>query len=293
MVNKMKLGNKVLVIGGAGFIGSNLVESLKKTGHLITVLDNLSSGSRKNFISGVEYQIGNAININQILCNKSFDTIFHFGEYSRVEQSFSDIDMCFKNNISSFPEILNFSKKNNAKLIYSASSTVFQSDNKDGLSLSPYTLSKEQNINLLLQYSKWEDLNFAIVYFYNAFGPNEISTGKYSTVIAKYLNIIANGISVLPVTSPGTQRRNFTHVYDIVSGLRYVADKGYGDGYGIGSDFSYSIVEVVEMLGATSKMQPNVPGNRMNAPMKSKKTKALGWKPNYNLKDYLEKYRIH
>jgi UDP-glucose 4-epimerase len=283
----MNKDKKVLVIGGAGFIGSNLVKELIKLGYSVSVLDNLSTGSRDNFVVGADYTISDASNIKNAFGERSFKFVFHFGEYPRVEQSFEDIDECFGNNTASFPAVLSYCRQTNSKLIYSASSTVFNGKDEDGEWLSPYTLSKAFNVNLLLQYSKWKNLDFAIVYFYNVYGPGEISSGKYSTVIAKYLQLLSEGQLVLPVTAPGTQRRNFTHVNDIVSGLLLLATKGRGDGYGIGTDESYSILEIIKILGADFILTPHVLGNRMGAPVQSNKTKALGWSPKHQLIDYL------
>ena len=132
-------------------------------------------------------------------------------------------------------------------------------------------------------------MNYAITYFYNVYGESEISTGKYATVIAKFLRLKKNKTEYVQIVSPGTQKRNFTHVNDIVSGLELVALKGFGDGYGIGSSESFSIIQLAKLLGLKYKLTPPKKGNRMSAELKISKTKKLGWRCKYNLKDYINK----
>lgn len=274
--------HNVLVIGGAGFVGSNLCERLLSLGCEVTSYDNYSTGSVNNHVSGVSYIIGDAKNVSNL--RLKFDTIFHLGEYSRVEQSYDDLDTVLDYNVYSINSVVKFAKKNNAKLVYSGSSTKFSAE---GGSLSPYAWSKVVNVDFVKNYSKWYGLDYAITYFYNVYGKNEISNGKYSTVVAKFLEIKKNGGDSLPVTSPGTQSRNFTHVEDIVDGLILVGEKGSGDGYGIGSPESFSVLELAEMIGLPADMVPEKKGNRLSASVESEKTMALGWTAKRNLKEYI------
>ena len=181
---------------------------------------------------------------------------------------------------------MSYCNKHGSKLIYSASSTIF-ADVKDDECLSPYTLSKQQNVDVLRQYSKWTGLQHAIVYFYNVYGPNELSQGKYATVVGKFLQMIKSGETLLPVTSPGSQRRNFTHVNDIVKALQLIAEQGYGDGYMIGAKKDYSIIELANMLEAEYRLTPAVAGNRIKTTIDTSKVEALGWSAKINLLDYL------
>jgi len=281
----------ILVTGGAGFVGSNLAAELFNQGHNVHVLDNYFTGKESNQHNGVYYHTGETLDIINIFCveNKiSFDLIYHLGEYSRVEKSFYDIDLVFQYNWLSIYEILKFVKINNAKLIYSGSSTKFGDDGNTKNS-SPYAFTKNANTELIKAYCDWFNLEYAITYFYNVYGDNEISSGEYSTVIAKFLHMKKMGEKELPVVKPGTQRRNFTSVKDIISGLILVGEKGIGDNYGIGSQESYNIIEIAEMLGMPIKFIPERKGNRMHAPIITEKTKLLGWKQKYKLKDYIEK----
>ena len=278
---------EVLVTGGAGFIGSALCKVLCSDGFSVTSLDNYHTGSSRNHHSGIEYVTGDTAKISSYFGNeRKFGHIFHLGEYARVEQSFSDYQTVLDYNYHSFPAVLEFAKKAEAKLIYSGSSTKFSSGEKGKL-MSPYAYTKAQNIEFLKAFSEWYNLNYTIVYFYNAYGDHEVAEGKYSTVVAKFIKLIRSGETELPVTSPGTQLRNFTHVNDIVSGLILAGFEGNGDGYGIGSDEKYSVLDLVNLLGGKPIFKEASPANRMDGKLKVEKTKALGWNAKYRLEDYI------
>lgn len=276
---------KILVTGGAGFVGSHLCERLIQLNNIVVSIDNYSSGSIANHIEGVSYIKEDVKNIFDIGLPTDFDIVYHLGEYSRVEQSYDDLETVLDYNLYSINAIIKFAKLCNAKFLYSASSTKFCEESG---SLSPYAWTKSINVDYVKNYAKWYGLNYAITYFYNVYGKREISNGKYSTVVAKFLNIKKEGGTTLPVTSPGTQRRNFTHVDDIVDGLILVALKGEGDHYGIGSSESFNILELAEMIGLEPTMMPEVKGNRATADVFSQKTIELGWSAKNNLKDYIK-----
>ena len=276
----------ILVVGGCGFVGSNLCDHLLKQGYLVTSLDNYFTGTTHNHINGVRYFKNESKDILNINFETDFDTVFHLGEYSRVEQSFDDIDVVFEYNMQSIYSVLKYCRNNKSKLIYSGSSTKFGDDGECGDS-SPYAWTKKTNADLVRVYSSWFDLDYAITYFYNVYGPREISDGAYSTLIAKYLNLVKSGQSKLPVVRPGTQIRNFTHVDDIVRGLVLVALNGHGDGFGIGNDQGYTILELVKLLGKDIEWLPERKGNRMVAPVNSSLTTKLGWSCKNDLASYL------
>jgi UDP-glucose 4-epimerase len=285
----MQIKNKkILIVGGAGFIGSHLSEKLVNGNHVVS-LDNYSTGSEKNHVEGVVYINGEAYDINEIFKKNDFDIIYHFGEYSRVEQSFIDYEFVIKNNLSSISKILTFCNKNNSKLIYSGSSTKF-ADEKGNGSASPYAWTKETNTFHIMNYAKWFGLNYAIVYFYNMYSGNEISNGKYATLIAKYKELYKKGLS-LPVVLPGTQLRNFTHYEDTVDALILVGEKGKGDGYGIGSSEKFSVLDVAKMFGGEIEYLPERKGNRLSASLEIKKTLDLGWKQKHNLEQHINEWK--
>mgnify|MGYP006113675807 CR=1 FL=1 len=277
----------VLVTGGAGFIGSHLCEALFNSGNYeVFSLDNYFTGSEGNHIEGVTYIKGNSSEIDSLIDFKP-DYIYHLGEYSRVEQSFEDIELVWKFNKDGIFAVLEFCRKTKAKLIYAGSSTKF-GDGGLGRSQSPYAWSKATNTELVKNYGSWFGVSYAITYFYNVYGPREISQGKYATLIALFIEKVKNS-EPLTVVSPGTQKRNFTHVDDIIKGIILVGEKGEGDDYGIGSPDSFSILEIANMFqNAKIEMLPERPGNRMTAEVKTQKTIALGWSSRYSVIDYIK-----
>ena len=286
--HKLITNKKILITGGAGFVGSNLAKTLHNNGNTVYVLDNYFTGSKNNHVEGVDYKRGETSKIFFLYKNTPLDYVFHLGEYSRVEQSYDDIELVMKFNTNPFFQVLRLASYLNAKLIYSGSSTKF-SQELEAVE-SPYSFSKRINTELLVKYAKWFKLKFAITYFYNVYGPQEISNGKYATVIGKFLELKKQKAKYLPITKPGTQKRRFTHIDDIINGLIIVAKKGVGDNFGIGSNKSYTIIEVAEMLEMSYKMTNRKKGNRLDASLKTTKTKELGWKPTMCLKEYLQNH---
>ena len=276
---------KILVTGGAGFVGSHLCERLAqdKTNKVYS-LDNYFTGCKKNHVPNVIYINGNTSEISNLIDFKP-DLIFHLGDYSRVEQSFEDIDMVWKYNIDGMYEVLKFVRKHNCKIVYAGSSTKF-GDCGAGRSSSPYAWTKSSNTDLLINYSNWFNIKYAITYFYNVYGPREISSGKYATLIALFKQKHKNNED-LTVVSPGTQKRNFTHVNDIVDGLILVGEKGIGDNYGIGSKEKYSVLDIAKMFGGNITMLPERKGNRMDADLITTKTLELGWSQKNSIKEYI------
>jgi UDP-glucose 4-epimerase len=276
---------KILVTGGAGFIGSNLCERLSQNSeYKIYSLDNYFTGSKNNHVDNVTYIKGNTTDISTLV-NFKPDIIYHLGEYSRVEQSFSDIEKVWSYNKDGIFAVLEFCRINGSKIIYSGSSTKF-GDNGLGRSQSPYAWTKASNTELVVNYGNWFNIQFAITYFYNVYGKREISSGKYATLIALFNEKIKNN-EPLTIVSPGTQKRNFTHIDDIIDGLVLVGEKGHGDNFGIGNKMAYTILEIAKMFGGKIKMLPERKGNRMSADLVTTKTEALGWNAKRNINDYI------
>ena len=278
---------RILVTGGAGFIGSHLCERLLNNGNQVTSLDNYFLGKYENHIEGVNYVKAPTNDIRWCIKNKP-EVVFHLGEYSRIEQSFEDVSLVHEYNTQGTFQVLEFIRETGAKLIYAGSSTKFSDIGADA---SPYAFSKAKNTELVANYGKWFGINYAITYFYNVYGGREIKEGKYATVIAKYKEKINNKEN-LPVVLPGTQERNFTHIDDIIDGLLLVGEKGKGDGYGIGSDETYSVIDVAMIFANYGKVQidelPKREGNRNSGTLVTEKTKKLGWKPKRNLLEYIK-----
>ncbi len=282
---------KILVTGGAGFIGSHLCEALAKdASNDVYSLDNYFTGTIKNHVPNVHYINGSTKDIDRLI-DFIPDIIFHLGEYSRVEQSFEDVALVWEYNKLGTLAVLEFVRTTGAKLVYAGSSTKF-GDSGTGCNQSPYAWSKSSNTELVKNYGEWFGINYAITYFYNAYGKREIESGKYATLIAIYKYNMRNGLP-LKVVEPGTQLRNFTHISDIISGLILVGKFGFGDEYGIGSPETYSILDVAKLFGGEIEWLPSRKGNRMSAEVVTDKTSALGWKPQVFLRDYVYELRIN
>lgn len=280
---------KILVTGGAGFVGSNLCEFLAQDiNNEVFSLDNYFTGSVLNHVANVSYIEGSTENIDKLI-NFTPDIVYHLGEYSRVEQSFEDIDLVWKYNKNGTFAVLEFIRRTGAKLIYAGSSTKF-GDGLLGCNQSPYAWSKSTNTQLVKNYAEWFGINYAITYFYNVYGKREIETGKYATLIAMFKNKMKQK-TPLTVVAPGTQKRNFTHVSDIINGLVLVGNYGQGDNYGIGSPEAYSVLEIAEFFGGEIIMLPERKGNRMIADVITQKTVDLGWVAKYSILDYIQQLK--
>ena len=280
---------KILVTGGAGFIGHHLCVKLSENkASEVFSLDNYSSGTKHNHIKGVQYLTGDTKNILSEL-NFVPDVIYHLGEYSRVEQSLAEPGKVLDFNLSGTAAIVEFCRINNSKLIYAGSSTKFGDGGKN-VNKSPYGFTKSMNTELIKNYGEWYGLNYAICYFYNAYGDREIEVGEYATVVAKFKKQYLEG-QPLTITLPGSQVRNFTHVSDIVTGLVLVGENCYGDGYGIGSDEEYSIIELAQLFGSQVEYLPAQLANRSMASLETDKLKSLGWTPKIKLKEHISEWK--
>ena len=276
---------KILVTGGAGFVGSHLCERLAQDqNNDVYSLDNYFTGSIENHVENVTYIEGSTTDISALITFNP-DMVYHLGEYSRVEQSFDDIEKVWRYNKDGIFAVLEFVRKAGCKILYAGSSTKY-GDGGLGRSASPYAWTKASNTELVQNYGSWFNVPYAITYFYNVYGDREIKTGKYATLIALFKEKLQNN-EPLTIVSPGTQKRNFTHIDDIIDGLILVGENGYGDEFGIGSGEAFSILEVAQMYGGEIQMLPERRGNRMTADVISAKTEALGWKPKRKLKDYI------
>ena len=279
----------ILVTGGAGFIGSHLCQSLSIKNDVIS-LDNYSTGSRSNHVTGVTYIEGETSEIASLV-KDSPDIVYHLGEYSRVEQSFDDLDLVWRSNKQGTYAVLEFCKARSCKLIYAGSSTKF-GDGGLGRSQSPYGWTKASNTELVINYGAWFSLNYAITYFYNVYGSREIRTGKYATLIALFAEKMRCG-QPLGVVSPGSQRRNFTYVKDVISALERIGADGYGDEFGIGHPESYSVREIADFFGGEIEMLDPRRGNRLTADLVTDKTLTLGWRPEMSIVKYIELLRAN
>ena len=255
----------ILVTGGAGFIGSNLIKILlKKTKFNIYSLDNYSSGTKLNHIldKRVRYINGNTSNISKIFSKnkKKIESIFHFGEFSRIYRSFLKLEECLDSNTIGTNSVFKFCLKNKIKLIYSATSATLGNKGNDK-NLSPYAFTKSKNLELLENLKKWFKFRYEIIYFYNVYGPKQIKTGDMATVIGIYEDKFKKGLA-LPVVRPGTQSRRFTHVDDTVK-VCYLAWKlNKSKHYTISNRKSLRIIDVARMFKSKIVFLPPRKGER-------------------------------
>ena len=260
------MNKKIVITGGAGFVGSNLIEYILNKEKKINIisLDNYSSGTKSNHIKNprVQYINGNTKNISKILniYKKQIIAIFHFGEFSRIYQSFIKLNDCINSNFIGTHEVFNFCLKNKIKLIYSATSASIGNKGKDK-NLSPYAFTKSINLEMLENFKKWFNFKFDIIYFYNVYGPRQISTGNMATVIGIFQNQLIKNLP-LTVVKPGTQTRRFTYILDTVKVCYLAWKKNKCIHSSISNKKSYSIVEVAKMFSDKIKFLPARQGER-------------------------------
>ena len=287
--------NLIIVTGGAGFIGSNLISHLlKKTKKKIISVDNYSTGSKRNHLKDkrVRYIAGNTSDIKNILAHyiKNIHSIFHFGEFSRIYQSFKEFDKCYDSNSIGTKAVFKLCLDNNIKLIYSATSASLGSKGKDK-NLSPYAFTKSKNLELLENLKKWFKFKFEIIYFYNVYGPGQIEKGSMATVIGIFENLYKNK-KPLTVVKPGTQTRKFTHIDDTIAVCFEAWRKNKCFHYSISHRKSYSIIDVAKMFKSKIIYLKSRPGERYASALTkiSQNNNIIQKYGKINLKDYVTSF---
>ena len=287
--------NIIVITGGAGFIGSSLIKYFikNKFKEKIISIDNYSTGNKKNHLqdNNVKYLKGENKNINKLLKSykNKIKVIFHFGEFSRIYQSFIKYKECFDYNIHHSSQVIEFAKNNNIKIIYSATSSNLGNNGEDE-NLSPYAWTKSKNIELIKNYNKWFGLKYELVYFYNVYGPGQIMKSPMSAVIGIFESRYKKGLP-LTIVRPGTQRRDFTHISDIVRGCLLAWKKGNQNDYMLGTKKNYSILEIAKMFKTKIKYLPSRPGERFGSTVpNSNAKKILNYSASIDIKDYIEEF---
>ena len=263
---------KILVTGGAGFVGTNLIKLLlNKTNYKIISLDNYSSGDKKNHVKSkrVKYINGKTVDIERLIKKpKEINSIFHFGEFARIYQSFLKMNECLDSNTVGSNAVFNFCLKQNIKLIYSATSASLGNKGIDK-NLSPYAFSKAKNLELLENLKKWFGFRYEVIYFYNVYGPHQICKGPMSTVIGIFEDHYKKK-KTLPVVKPGSQTRRFTHITDTVNICYLAWKKNLCRHYSIASKKTYSVLEVARMFKTKIKFLPKRLGERYASALTNK-----------------------
>ena len=284
----------IIITGGAGFVGTNLIKLLiKKTNFNFISIDNYSSGYRKNHIknSRIKYLRGKTADIEKLIkAPKKVKAVFHFGEFARIYQSFLKMNECIDSNSVGSNAVFNFCLKNKIKLIYSATSASLGNKGNDK-NLSPYAFTKSKNLELLENLKKWFNFKYEVIYFYNVYGPNQISTGQMSTVIGIFENCYKNQ-RPLPVVRPGTQTRRFTHISDTIDVCYIAWKKNLCRHYSIANKRSYSLIDVAKMFNTRIKYLPKRLGERYASALISKNlsNKIYKYYGKLNLKDYIKNF---
>ena len=285
----------IVVTGGSGFVGSNLIEYLiNKTNKNIISLDDYSSGTKKNHIKSnrVKYIKGNTKDINQILniYVSKIHSLFHFGEFSRIYQSFLKMNKCIQSNSVGSNAVFDFCLKHNIKLIYSATSASLGNKGKDK-NLSPYAFTKAKNLELLNNLRRWFNFKYEVIFFYNVYGPGQIKKGNMSTVIGIFEYCYLRNLP-LPVVKPGSQSRRFTHIRDTVKVCYKAWKNNKSKFYSISNRDSYTILEVAKMFGGKIKYLPPRKGERYASALTnlSLSNRILRTYGKIRLKDYIEEF---
>jgi len=290
--------NILIVTGGAGFIGSNLIsELLKFKKFRVLSIDNYSSGVFQNHIKNkrVKYLKGNTKNIEILLKGYigKIHSIFHFGEFARIYQSFKKINECFSSNIEGSYNVFNFALNNKIRLIYSATSASLGNKGKD-MNLSPYAFSKAKNLELLENLKKWFNFRYEVIYFYNVYGERQICKGDMATVVGIFQDHFKKR-KKLPVVRPGTQVRRFTHVADTIKACIFAWRKNKSKHYSIASKQSFSIIELAKLFKSKIRYLPMRKGERFSSALTKMNlnNKIVRLSAKIKLKDYINNFLIN
>ena len=290
----MPKNKKILITGGAGFVGTNLIKLLlNKTNYKLISIDNYSSGTKKNHIknSRINYIKASTSDISKFIKKpKEIKCVFHFGEFARIYQSFLHMNECIESNSVGSNSVFNFCLKNKIKLIYSATSASLGNKGLDK-NLSPYAFSKAKNLELLENLKKWFNFKYEVIYFYNVYGPNQISKGHMATVIGIFEDYYKKG-KPLPVVKPGSQTRRFTHINDTVNVCYIAWKKNLCRHYSIANKKSYSLIEVAKMFNSKIRYLPKRPGERYASALTNKNlsNKMYKYFGSINLKNYVREF---
>ena len=276
---------RILVTGGAGFVGTNLIKRLLSEDHTVYSLDNYSTGLKENEIEGCTYYSNDIQKISAY--DKRFmdkiDVVYHMAAIARIQPSFERPEDYINTNFQGTYEVVKYCIQNNIPLIYAGSSS-----KHNGRYKNPYTFSKDMGEDIIKLYQENFGLRASIARFYNVYGPHQLTEGGYTTLLGRWLNNIEKGLPC-EIYGDGEKRRDFTHVDDIVDALIKIADQlTYGYDFELGRGKNYSVNEVAQMLKINPIYKGNKPGEAQETLNIDKSAQSiLGWEPKINLEDYL------
>ena len=274
---------QVLVTGGAGFVGTNLIKRLLNDGHTVTSIDDYSTGCIDNEQEGAIYYDSDIVKFFKDSSPEEYDVVFHMAAVARIQPSFTNPEKYIDTNFNGTYEVVKYCSSLHIPLIYAGSSS-----HHSGKFKNPYTFSKDLGEDVIKLYQEHFELKASIARFYNVYGPYQLTEGGYTTLIGRWMSNIENNMPC-EIYGDGTKRRDFTHVYDIVDGLiRIMKQQVYGHVFEFGRGKNYSINEVAKMFGISPEYLPNKPGEALAD--YSHAASILAWEPSLNLIDYIEEF---
>ena len=275
---------KVLVTGGAGFVGTNLIKRLLEDGHQVVSIDNYYTGYEKNHQKGCKYLNHDLRNITEFM---DVDVVFHLAAIARIQPSFKLPKEYFTTNANGTLNLVDWCARNNVPLIYAGSSS-----KHSGRFKNPYTFSKDVGEDIISLYQEHYNLQSSITRFYNVYGPHHLKEGGYCTVIGKWEKCIEES-RPLTIFGDGTKRRDFTHIDDIVDALvKIMEQSAYGHDFELGRGKNYSIQEIAEMFNYDDIVyEDDKPGEALVTLCEDTlANEILGWTPTKDIDDYIKEY---
>ena len=281
----------VLVTGGAGFVGTNLIKRLVSEGHNVVSVDNYFTGFKTNHVEGAKY-VNEDIsfrkrNWNPYLDNgETFDVVYHLAAIARIQPSFKNPVGYFQTNANGTLYIADFCVQNNIPLIYAGSSS-----HHSGKFKNPYTFSKDIGEEIIKLYQEHFNLKSSIARFYNVYGPHHLKDGGYCTLIGRWEKLLEDN-EPLTIYGDGEKRRDFTHIDDIVDGLIKIHEKEkWGFIFEFGRGKNYSILDIAKMFGGEITFLDDKPGEAQTTLCDSTLANIhLNWYPKINIEDYIKSY---
>jgi len=277
---------KILVTGGAGFVGTNLIKHFLEEGHRIISIDNYHTGLKSNHQEGAQYVEFDIRNIDDYNAWGNFDVVYHLAAIARIQPSFKDPYNYFTTNANATFKIAKYCSENNIPLIYAGSSS-----HHSGKFKNPYTFSKDIGEEIIQLFQAHYGLKASIARFYNVYGPYHLKEGGYTTLIGAWEKRIEEKQPLI-IYGDGTKRRDFTHVNDIINALVLILEKqSWGHIFELGRGQNYSVKEIADMFGQEIEYKENKPGEaEITLCTDTLAKEILGWEPKLNIKNYIKDY---